>query len=221
MPFRLFCNQQIKAVRNMIILNIVLTSSIVNYIIIPTNKVDLRGPRSNKLFQSRQIEIYWMSNLLFIGGTCCLENQICDLSSEVCLDHDPGLQFNKNLAHKFVVYSFISYCLPGLNLTSWDCFWCNEVPKVDIITTAADADSDTYAFVGLNSAEKLIVVSFRGTCDYENIMTDTNFIKTRPYPNNPSLEVHLGFYNAYSSISSTILKGVTEVCYNILIPILR
>jgi len=85
------------------------------------------------------------------------------------------------------------------------------VPKVDILTTAYDEDSDTYAYVGLNKAKKLVVVSFRGTCDYNNIMTDTNFIKTRPYSGRPSLEVHLGFYKAYSSISQTITKGVLEV----------
>lgn len=150
-----------------------------------------------------------------IGDTCCLDTQFCDLYTNMCIDHQPALRLNKNAAHKFVVYSFLSYCLPGLNLTTWDCYWCNEVPKVDIIATAANADADSYGFVGLNSAEKLIVVSFRGTCDYDNIMTDTNFIKTRPYPDYPSLEVHLGFFNAYSSISSTILKGVVEVCYNI------
>jgi predicted lipase len=78
------------------------------------------------------------------------------------------------------------------------------------MATASSVEEDSYAYVGLNVAEKLIVVSFRGTCDYDNIMTDTNFIKTRPYPDWPSLEVHRGFYNSYSSISTTIIKGVMD-----------
>ena len=136
---------------------------------------------------------------------------MCDLLTNMCVDHEPKLKLNKNIAHDFIVYSFISYCLPGLNLTSWDCFWCNKVPRIELMATASDAVSDTYAFVGLNHAEKLIVISYRGTCDYDNIMTDTNFIKTHPYPDWPSLAVHLGFYNAYSSISSIIMKGVRDV----------
>jgi hypothetical protein len=170
-----------------------------------SKKKFLRGPRS-KLPEPILI--------CYQGGTCCLETQFCDLLSDTCIDHEPGLKLNKEIAHKFVVYSFISYCLPGLNLTSWDCYWCRDVPKVDIMATASSVEEDSYAYVGLNVAEKLIVVSFRGTCDYDNIMTDTNFIKTRPYPDWPSLEVHQGFYNSYSSISTTIIKGVMDVSHN-------
>jgi hypothetical protein len=76
-----------------------------------------------------------------------------------------------------------------------------------------NADSDSYAYVGLSLAEKLIVIAFRGTCDYDNIMTDTNFVKTRPYADWPSIEVHRGFYNSYSSIAQSITTGVVTVRY--------
>ena len=55
-----------------------------------------------------------------------------------------------------------------------------------------------------------VYVSFRGTVNLPNWMTDFDFIKVHDIIDDPNAEVHAGFYNAYSRVRSGILSGVRQ-----------
>jgi predicted lipase len=51
------------------------------------------------------------------------------------------------------------------------------------------------------------VVSFRGSVDIENWITNIDFIQT-PYKNIAGAKVHEGFYAAYTAVSSQVISAV-------------
>ncbi len=97
---------------------------------------------------------------------------------------------------KSVYYSAAAHCSEA-TLKGWDCgVPCDKVPSVVNVTPILNNAKGTYGFVGFNSHENQIVVSFRGSVNIENWITNIDFIKTN-YKNIPGAQVHEGFYAAY------------------------
>lgn len=65
----------------------------------------------------------------------------------------------------------------------------------------------TYGWVGFSPNDNQIVVSFRGSVNVENWITNIDFIKT-PYKNIAGAEVHEGFYSAYTAVASQVINSV-------------
>lgn len=79
---------------------------------------------------------------------------------------------------KSVYYSSASHCSEA-TLKSWTCGTpCQKVPTVTNVTPIINNARGTYGFVGFNSHDNQIVVSFRGSVNIENWVTNIDFKKT-------------------------------------------
>jgi len=69
------------------------------------------------------------------------------------------------------------------------------------MTMVTDDDTDTQAITGYDAIGGNIVVLFRGTTDFANVLVDIDTFKV-DYPACNGCEVHKGFYDAYLNLKS-------------------
>jgi hypothetical protein len=54
---------------------------------------------------------------------------------------------NLNQMRERVIWSYASYCQPEA-VTHWNCFWCKQTPRLNIITFISEPKSATYVYIG-------------------------------------------------------------------------
>jgi len=116
--------------------------------------------------------------------------------------------FNLTLAEEMNTYAGAAYCNAS-QLFAWDCLvcknsWSDNFQVVSIITNTT---TDTHAYTGVNSRTKQVVLSFRGTHDIHEFITDLDFDHIPfVFPGAPSsCEVHKGFHADFMSVLDQVL----------------
>eukprot|EP00484_Ammonia_sp_Unknown_P024513 CAMPEP_0197026362 /NCGR_PEP_ID=MMETSP1384-20130603/6461_1 /TAXON_ID=29189 /ORGANISM="Ammonia sp." /LENGTH=379 /DNA_ID=CAMNT_0042455007 /DNA_START=32 /DNA_END=1171 /DNA_ORIENTATION=+ len=107
--------------------------------------------------------------------------------------------YDESAAYVALHYSYAAYCQPS-DLQNWNCKFCN-VASSDFEMQHVISANYLQAFIGFDGKQSRIVISFRGTHNYEDWITDLEY-KQIPYPNPTVADayVHEGFFNAYSEI---------------------
>lgn len=108
--------------------------------------------------------------------------------------------YDQYFARKALYYAYGSYCDEDY-LRMWDCTWCRNVQDFDIVNHSAGiVNTDgQQAFIGYDSGNNQIVLSFRGTHDAEAWVADLD-AKQIAYPWVELGFVHEGFYGAWKSL---------------------
>ena len=105
--------------------------------------------------------------------------------------------YNESLAYVPLYFSYASYCEPS-NINEWNCKWCNSA-STNFQTENVISTNYLQAFIGYDNDQDRIVISFRGTHNYEDWIKDLEY-KQVAYPNVENGYVHRGFYNSYLEI---------------------
>jgi len=116
--------------------------------------------------------------------------------------------FNLDEAEIHLLNSYAAYCQPQL-LTRWNCYWCNET-YVNVTFMISNVTNDLFGYVGIDTYNNNLVVAFRGSrkTSIANWVENLDFIKTQPYPDMPSIEVHEGFWQSYINIMPQLLRAI-------------
>lgn len=145
-----------------------------------------------------------------------------------------GWTWKEMVAEQYLYYSYATYCNVD-KVSAWDCKWCQESSVSSFVPTAFPYDQKIsgYGFVGyhpINQTSRLysimiflisffnifidfyisflVVVSFRGTDDLENWITDLESAILTPYKNMTGVEVGEGFYKEWNDLSTQVLPAV-------------
>jgi len=121
--------------------------------------------------------------------------------------------YDGNLSLKMCTYSFAAYqgqsTYPSIN--SWNCSGCcpmiNSVQKAQYFT---NSNTDIFGYVAYDTALEAVVLVFRGTVDLTNWISNLNFSTLAPFPKEPSVQVHAGFYDDFSSVESQVESLVSS-----------
>ncbi len=90
---------------------------------------------------------------------------------------------------KSAYYSAAAHCSAS-TLKSWTCgVACQKNTGVTNVTPIINDAKGTYGWVGYSTKDNQIVVSFRGSVNVENWITNIDFIQT-PYKNIAGAQVH-------------------------------
>uniref|UniRef100_A0A6B2LDI9 Fungal lipase-type domain-containing protein n=1 Tax=Arcella intermedia TaxID=1963864 RepID=A0A6B2LDI9_9EUKA len=117
--------------------------------------------------------------------------------------------FNLKEGSRKVANAFAAYC-PNDALKSWNCYWCNDT-NVSVKAVVSNTTTLISAYVGIDHTQNEVVVSFRGTIkNIQNWVIDLNFAQTLAYPSLPDVSVHEGFWFAYLSISTPLIKAIKQ-----------
>jgi predicted lipase len=104
-------------------------------------------------------------------------------------------------------YSSAAHCSVDV-LEKWNCGEpCSKNPGVEQVSPIINQAAGTYGFVGYNPNEKEILVSFRGSVNVANWITNINFLK-ESYNGVAGAEVHSGFYEAYKGVRDQVIGSV-------------
>ncbi|KAF0529903.1 alpha/beta-hydrolase [Gigaspora margarita] len=134
---------------------------------------------------------------------------------------------------RFITYSAASYCP---NSKTWKCGQlCDNIPQTTVISTFTTKpdfitnltktylktnDTEAYAVITVNSKDREIVVTFRGTADLGNILKDIEFIQwpyayastSIPLPSIlPGDYVHYGFYTMFLDFQTPIRNNISTL----------
>ena len=98
-----------------------------------------------------------------------------------------------------------AYC-SAASVQSWTCGQAcsNEGGMAHITTLKVDSDG-SFGYVGYQNGQ--IIVSFRGSTNIANWITNIDYFKTA-YPGVPGANVHQGFYAAFKDISPQLTAAV-------------
>ena len=113
-----------------------------------------------------------------------------------------------------------SYC-DEAKINDWSCLPCQRaISAADWqVKTFTDKKTDGQVLVGAAqggsgsgvSADGDIVVSFRGSKDFENFIKDLDFFKTAAYPKCNGCEVHGGFYTCWQALQGMVVNEVLRL----------
>ena len=97
--------------------------------------------------------------------------------------------YNQTAAFNPLYYSYAAYC-DEINLTQWDCKWCNAASNNFLIQSVITLDY-LQAFIGLDQQHNRFVISFRGTHNPQDWIKNMEYGQV-PYPNVKDGFVHRG-----------------------------
>ena len=80
------------------------------------------------------------------------------------------VDYTRNIMH----FAYGAYCSEA-SLSSWTCHYCK--PGVKFVANVVDGLTETLVFIAYDPAVKIVYVSFRGSANIPNWMTDFDFIK--------------------------------------------
>ncbi|KAK7197888.1 lipase [Novymonas esmeraldas] len=117
-------------------------------------------------------------------------------------------------AYRSHIFARASYCRSS-SLVGWSCgFICNTVPGFRTDTTVESDDLDAFGFIGVDDANRQIVVAFRGTSTATNWLQNIKYFRT-PYTISSSCgaacEVHRGFFSTYLSVRPQVNMAVMRL----------
>lgn len=112
--------------------------------------------------------------------------------------------YNAATAADFVNLAESAYCSSDA-IESWSCASCKRAPTLEGISVINTDDNQ--AFVGYDSASDSVIVSFRGSSNIENWISNIDAVKTSFH----GVDVHKGFYEIWEAIKSDVEKAIDGI----------
>jgi hypothetical protein len=109
------------------------------------------------------------------------------LAAYIVSSQGQAFQYDENLAVRMTEYSFAAYG-DYYSIRGWNCSCCSLVKGVTNVETFGNSQEDLFGFVATDP-QLGKVISFRGTVDLENWITNLKFAKSSPYGNDPAVKV--------------------------------
>jgi len=112
--------------------------------------------------------------------------------------------YDSSMAQTMCTYSFAAYQVESdyPNIDGWNCSGCCPMlTNVQQATYFNNDNTNTFGYVAYDSSLSAVIMAFRGTVDLENWIQDLNFSTLSPFPGNPNVNVHAGFYSDFQSVS--------------------
>jgi len=115
-----------------------------------------------------------------------------------------------------IVLAFAAYCPPD-QINSWNCYWCNTnnmSDPVNVLMVDSNYITNTLAYVAISTyqGKPHIYVVFRGTVSssFTNWWLNLDIQKVPPYPDQPAVYVHAGFYSDWLSLKSQVMNSISQ-----------
>ena len=97
---------------------------------------------------------------------------------------------------KHAILSKISYC--GIEtINAWTCKLCGP-SGIELVSTFHSPDDELQGYVGFDHSDKSIVISFRGSSNTQNWISNVLIYKTKMEGVPPDARVHLGFLQEWT-----------------------
>ena len=173
----------------------------------------------NKLLYTICIVLVWralLSTKTIVNVNAVNLETIADSLCRSYLSYYPEEKINSTRVWKCSYNG--DYAVTGVNETIESCPKSTIVEiNYDWIQTFENKTHNLFGYVSYSLEKSLVVVSFRGTDKYslKNWMENLSILRTMPYPYNPDVEVHRGFYHAFSSVRFMVweaLKTALSIC---------
>jgi len=112
--------------------------------------------------------------------------------------------YDARIAHELAGMSWIAYD-PVASINDWTCDYCSDYQLTMILAVTGEIQW----FIGYSPTLSGIVLSFRGSDNIDNWITDLSISKT-DYPLCEGCKVHSGFFSAWEDIKHEVLSAVTN-----------
>ena len=111
-------------------------------------------------------------------------------------------------AKRWVYLANAAYCSQSA-LESWSCGDnCAAGVAASAVVFVAESLLSLQGYVAFDATSGTVVVAFRGTEDVENWIENIDFIKTSPYSDFPTAEVHQGFYEDWRALAADVESAI-------------
>jgi len=117
------------------------------------------------------------------------------------------IPYSQTFANYSLMFAYGAYCSSS-SIQAWNCKWCQYVSGFEV--SSVIVKDDLQAFVGYDTKEKQIVVSFRGSSNLIDWLDDLTYTLI-PYPWVSGGEIHEGFYLAWGEISKEVMDATTAL----------
>ena len=116
--------------------------------------------------------------------------------------------YEPKLAHELAYMSAIAYeSISSIN--AWSCGYCKSYP-VQHVKAFNNAGGDLQMFTGYSTTLKGIILSFRGSSNIANWITNLSTNKV-DYPKCSGCKVHNGFYKAWQIAQSIVHSNIEDL----------
>jgi len=121
-----------------------------------------------------------------------------------------SLHWDFNRTYSMAHFSAVAYC--DNDIYEWTCPNCkNQYTKDFKVThTVYDKKTDCHGYVGYSPTFNAILVVFRGTKSFQNVLEDLKFSKMVVHPGSPGAKVHKGMYEMYLAVEDKVTQYVNE-----------
>lgn len=118
----------------------------------------------------------------------------------------PGGSYSPILSKKLLYFSYGAYCGESA-VKKWSCKWCSQASTTfQVVNYIDEKSSSTELFIGYDSSLNQIIVTYRGSHELQDWITNLNFAKHKAWGSIGN--VHDGFLEAYKSVQSAVKSDV-------------
>jgi len=125
------------------------------------------------------------------------------------LQHEaPG--FDHEVALDSLYFSYAAFCNKTA-LTKWDCQWCSR-NSATLVQFLESSEFGTRGYVAVDKANHRVLVSYRGSSNWQNTLEDAAAIKqvSSPFSSDPNVKLAYGFLVAYESVRNLTVAAVEK-----------
>ncbi|KAL1408399.1 hypothetical protein Q8F55_005211 [Vanrija albida] len=114
--------------------------------------------------------------------------------------------------HPMAHYAAAVYCGPD-SVRSWSCgVHCDHTTKLNILATGGDNGYNPYYYVGTNGSHVIVSIAGTNPLSPDSIGIDIDFdlvnVDTKYFPGSSGVQVHHGFYGAFTRMAGAIGPAV-------------
>jgi len=137
----------------------------------------------------------------------CATLFIFGLNAKQFADVSQDLAYSQTFANYSLMFAYGAYC-SSASIQSWTCKWCEYVSGFEIDTVIVK--DDLQAFLGYDTKEEQIVISFRGSSNFVDWLDDLSDTLV-PYPWVSGGQIHEGFYLAWGELSNEVMTAAASL----------
>lgn len=122
-----------------------------------------------------------------------------------------AVAFDYKVAYRYLMYAYAAYC-PASAIMTWKCYWCTDpavASTTQILKVVTNTTKSIQGYVAVNTMYREIIVSYRGTDNFQNLVDDLQFGKCDdPFYGISNAYVASGFYNCFKSVEPSMRQAI-------------
>ncbi|KAI9292198.1 alpha/beta-hydrolase [Neoconidiobolus thromboides FSU 785] len=110
----------------------------------------------------------------------------------------------------YVLFASSVYC-PKEQIINWSCSRCRLRSDITQAMVFEHKNTESRAFITVDHKNRNVIIAFRGSANLKNWLQNVKILKSELLPDNPEVQVHLGFKQCMGALRPNYLPVISNL----------